>query len=1476
MADASPSTALPALGGRRGSGKGRSSAATVAAPIPADGTMDYVGLYRSFCAEEGCKANSAFVRYIQDRGGHFTLERLNLSNNYLGAKGLRPVLRMIDLCQTIVSINLEDNGIGNDAVLDLCEVLQRHVSAASINLSHNPISVAGGKRLLQLVEGNTRIRELLLDGTDLFEGLRGRIRMALQHNAAVQDSAGPHMEVNKDATHTATKEAGKAAGSRPQTPPLRRRPGPVVAVAATMPPPTATLQPIHHRPTSSGSAVSRRTAATGSPVPRGGGGGGGPQTTTPTAASVTSLDGPSRYAWQEATLGRPQPRPPLPALASQEHKAYPQSKVKDLKALFAERARLHTEVNRGEASRRAYAARQELLALERHGRPLTASAGGAAALPPQQQQQQLQLPRTYPGAATASIPLPGVDASDDSRAGTARTAAADASGSDDNATAEVASPRVDGASPLSSGPHMAVPHARAAEASVIAVPVARVSSVEPSVVAERPEAHTIEDVLSPARMMLLTTEEQFTVLFDQGCREYVSRNLDAAYMAWNEAMRVAVGEGQREWMAVVASNLQRLSYELLVEEGATHLEHGELEKARETFKLAYDVAVKAKNAVWERNMRTAQQNVQRALFHRCHEAALLLFRRAQEDMSGGAAATTVTDDDHFTLPGSDELVRHTAAFVREWSCLLVLKEAIGLWAEAMRVVARLSEAAAAPLRECVRDAVTLVAAFIAEHHFNDTPPAALTWFGSDAFLYHECILLSELWYDLVAYSEQNLQHGLLSAICAAQLGELYVATFQLPQALVQLNKLVSYGRTHRHALLEATGLTLCGRVHLQRADYALAEAALDEALRLWSDLQSNPVARPHADGRAATAGHGGGGGGGGGASHRYDVALMDAAAAISGETATSHDSAAVKAPAAVQDTPEGTSGTAAHGGGGGGGGGGVRFRLESHLPTDAVAALASACRHHKVCLLLRTYRYSAAVEALENSLNEAYGDTLREKLGRNFHLHPSLDEIAAIAGVLRTPLVYYTLTTKYDWAVRESVYTAEESLCIWVVAESREMRFVEVNVTKDFKCTLRSLIASLRQRLCVEPEMAVQSDIITELPSRSWQEPLRVLYQACIHPILGYVRALDPQLLFGDGMITVVPSGQLWLIPFHALLNVKAGDRYLVEEAAVQMAFSATQAALAALSAERVHQLDLHREVVAVQCDADRGAADALLHTSFTPNTDRSEQEGALVAAMLSAGQTHLAERLTRRAAPETAIFTRKVEVVEDVEALRTVLPRARTVHIAATCTTAPPLSDAATVDLTAARPEVEGGLLMRTASPLGDLGVMRAAEIAHMELAAEHVVLTNTNMSPQHMEGVRDDVLGLVRGFFGSGVPCVIAGQWCTPDMKPMELFRHFYAQSCRPSATTSSADPLPRAGARAAGGSMSTDSLHSAKASASAPPQSLAAAPEEEWEEEGEPVRHRALRLAHAIRHLLAEEPAMRYRPRVWAGYYCIGTGW
>lgn len=1661
MSKPSPPTTLPPLNCRS------TSTTTSVNNEGAAPAIDYVALYRQYCAEEGCKANSAFVRYIQDRGGHFSLERLNLGCNYLGSKGLRPVLRMIDLCQTIVSINLENNGISNDAVADLCAVLERHVSCASLNLRRNPISVVGGKRLLQLAETNPRMMEILMDGTDIFEGLQERIRMALQHNAAVAKGSGPQMEAYKDGTRpdvTSNFSSSNDNNSNSSTRVNRqssKRPEQTrtqAAAAAKLPPPKASLQPIHSlngtlnnaagdvpaAATAVGAAMYGSSPASGAPTAA---------STGTAAASVeasvsASAGSAGRLGWQEATLRKTQPRPPTPAVASHASKAMPLNKVMDLKALFAERARLHTEVNRGEASRRAYAVRQELQALERHGRPVSdtngsssASIASTAAAAAGVAGVAYGASQTYPGAATTKtkLLLPSLSSDNNNssnsssnggqRVGPGAEQPSASSLPRTHANSEVPPPTAVAAGGGLEGPANAQPDrsnatfannsqnasssgdaaaaaAAACQTSANALAPAPPPASSPQPPSQqappRPLAHTVEDVLDPARMMLLTTEEQFTVLFDQGCREYMNRNLDAAYMAWNDAMRLAVGEGQREWMAVVASNLQRLSYELLVEEGANYLEHGDLEKAGETFNLALEVAVKAKNAVWERDMRLAKQNVQKALFHRCHEAALLLFSRAQEDARDAARsianhrrsktsnsgspddadyANGVTEDDYFVLPGTDEMIRHTSAFVREWSCLLLLKEAVGLWVEGTRVVSRLSEVAAAPLRENITEALNLVASFIAQRHFNDTTPTGLLWFNTDAYLYHECVLLSDLWYDLVADSEQSLRHPLLSAVCAAQLGELYVATFQLPQALAQLEKLVRYGSLHKSPVLEATGLTLCGRVHLQRASYALAETTLEAALELWATVQNDPVVKQLMSGASS-----------GGIAHDV-IAPMDSSAIAADMTNTTAPTSTTTTGAATVPAQQSTT-TNTNGGGAadaaalvstpasdGAHGGNTRFRIEAHLPPDAVTVLASACRHYKVCLLLQTYRYRDALETLEYGLNVSYHDMLQEKLGRNYHLNPSIDEIAAIAGVLRTSLVFYTLTARYDWSATQNAYQAEESLCMWVLAESREMRFVEVNLTTSFKCSLQDLLGSLRQRLCVEPEVAMQSEIITELPSRSWQEPLRVLYQACILPIIGYVRAADPQLLFGDGVMTVVPTGLLWLVPFHALLNVKAGDRYLVEEVAIQFAFSATQAAFASLSSARVQQRDLHREVVAVQTDTDQTVMDSLFYSAFPFNADRSIREGEVVAAVLRAGQAQVAERQLKKAAataasgssstnsnnnnstnvgtfaPETTIFTDKVERVENAEALRAVLPRARTLHIATATTAAIPLPSPQQPQPLQQhlsllleerrgrqRPEDEGGLLMSAASPIGDVAIVRAAEIAHMELFAEHVILTNTNVSPEHVRDTRDDVLGLVRSFFGSGVPCVIAGQWCTPDMEPIELFQRFYTLWCRPPNTSSNMslhsvtqlDSDAGAGAELSSPTNNEVDLRGSDESgvSSATAQAAAATRTESFnkglsqqqqgalnslnnnnssdtnnnggslsdrnatgcdgegeggsatataigggvggEEDGEVVRHRALLLARAIRRLLAEEPGMRYRPRVWAGYYCIGTGW
>lgn len=1388
---------------------------------------DFVVLYRRLCAEEECRPNSAIIRYMEDRGGHFSLERLNLSHNYLGPRGLRPVTRLIDACQTIVAINLEENGVDNDAVIALCDVLEKHLSISALNLRSNPISVAGGKRLLQLVEANPRITAVELEKTDVFDALQDRIKMALQVNAAHAGADDPQLLSNKE----------EKSQQKPvkRVHPLPALPTPALKPPPSQPPPKASLQLLLKQQDASdvqATAAAPRATAAGFAAP--------PESNT---------------TWREAEIIRRQPRPPPPAIASSDHKALTVKRANSIKQLFAERARLMAEVHRSDSSRRAYDARMELEALERHSRPAPSST--TTVVKP--------LPPLASGNDAVRLPLLKSPLSEANRTGERQKDGGASTASDVSIGGHVGGRGLDsqdgssqkassvGPLPLIATEDRTSPEINHAAQGNEADGALTVIPEQPGQLEhEQQQPRTIGEVMKPELMALLTMEEQFNILFDQGCREYMNQHLDAAYVAWNEAMQMAVSCNNREWMAVVASNLQRLSYELLVEEGSSQLEAGELEKANESFKLAYDIAVKANNAAWESQMHSAKQRVQQSLFHRCHEAALLLFMKAQEDYANfDRAGDAVVDSDYFLLPGTDRMVQHTTAFVQEWGCLLLLKEAIGLWAEASRILSRLSDAATAPiaaqLQETLETALTSVTCFLMQTHLDTAAPPGLSWMRTHSYLYYECILLSEVWYELMAYSEQTLHHNLLNMMAASVLSQLYVATYQLPQALLQTNKLITHGAKCGSPLLESTGWTLSGIIHWQRANYAFAELHLRNAMPLWERVHRQSDAAANNAAPSSLAGDAGG--------HLRQPATPGAAGEVEGL------STELLPSGGRGDSDSGVSVVDEH--------------FQKYVSPDFITVLSNACRGYLVDTLIHTNRYQGALEMLEESLNKTYHDTLHEKLRLNFHIAPTFDEIAAIAGVLKTSLVYYRLMKNYAWDVDENAYKTEDCICIWVVTGSREMRYVEVNLTKDMKCSMHELLTSLRREMSLDPDIAIRPSILTELPQHSWREPLKTLYQACIYPIMGYLKVLDPQLLCSDGVITIVPSGTMWMVPFSALINGKAGDRYLVEEAGVQLVFSATHAAFASLSSERVNQRDLHRDVVVVQPD-NSSTAESLRTAIFPFNAVRSAEEGNVVAELLSRGQARHVERLRKAAALDSVVLSCKVDIVADMDELRTIMPRTHALHI---CT--PTTTSLVRLDPTAAAtPCNDDGGVYVPATTMGGFSVLRSAEIARTELFAEQVVLTCTNMSMQHVSGTHDAVLGLIRGFASSGVPAVIAGLWCTPDMKPVQLFARYYNLICRTSGAggrvvvhTSGASERAAAVPHA----LSVDATGGEGSLSGSLPgtESSNGVDDPNYEDPITGPLSKGLLLAKAVRLLLEEEPEMRYSPRSWAGYYCFGCG-
>ena len=125
-------------------------------------------IYAVKCDDLHCKKNSGLLKILPDKAGHFEdLETLDLGTNFVGPKGLLPVLEVVGVCVNLHTFSLKDNQLTNQSVCDVCDFAAQHPSLTSLDFSDNPITLSAGKALLQLANLNPRIRAITLDGTNI-------------------------------------------------------------------------------------------------------------------------------------------------------------------------------------------------------------------------------------------------------------------------------------------------------------------------------------------------------------------------------------------------------------------------------------------------------------------------------------------------------------------------------------------------------------------------------------------------------------------------------------------------------------------------------------------------------------------------------------------------------------------------------------------------------------------------------------------------------------------------------------------------------------------------------------------------------------------------------------------------------------------------------------------------------------------------------------------------------------------------------------------------------------------------------------------------------------------------------------------------------------------------------------------------------------------------------------------------------------
>ncbi|KAH9597765.1 CHAT domain [Trypanosoma melophagium] len=1447
-------------------------------------------LYRSYCAEEGCRANSAVLQYIEDRGAMHSLVQLMLGNNYLGPRGLRPVIRLVAYCQTLTQLNLDGNGANNDTVEELCVVLESHMGVKSVSLRSNPITATGGKRLLLLVERNPRITFLDLTETDVFEAIIYKIGVVTAANRRRAMEETPQLVLSEIDEQCQQQQLQQSRGymsslqarTATEVPSLSLLPPVVKETATTTAASTATTVGATTTTTTSASPTTTTTTTTMA---------GAPTTTTTTIArgGIKRYSVLKRETFSPASKGAPaitsiQPRPPIPAIASRESTRLPELQRQQLLRRYREKALLFREINSSMASRVADRAREELMLLEKSMNNqkkaiLLESITDKKTPPPAQKEIKESTDTIDTNADTDTVPLTSTtpphqeqeqyqeqqqqqqqQQQGDGKEGKNKESNMDSPSGGVNET-ENPFAETDG-DIVHTNPADNMPFG--SEDTELHPREFKTSSNREKLITdndnliENVDDNNEDDIplgllqVSP-QWMALDSSEQFQRLFNTGCRCYVKHDFDTAYTAWNEAMSIAVKKKNREWMAVLTNNLQRLSYELLVREGVDHLERDKLEEADTSFQRAMEVAQKSHNAKWESDMHKARKDVQHAVFRRCHESALRLFEQAKNQQP-----QKVTDDDYFIIPGTDVLVQHTEAYVNEWPRLLLVKEAVETWAASRLVLQRIGGSASRELESIITQSLDDVACFLARRCFDTEDTLSLSWMRTSRYNYQECIMLCTLWTDMASCDKFSEYHKLFAALAAAQIGNYYLATNQLTHAQTQFDILESLAVEIGDPLLRAAGHTFSALVNWQRARYAVTESLLRAALLEWGALSELGIVQ--------------------------NVHLNDSEMSSNSKNGkVNSNSFSGGGTGSGGDNKKSTNGNDANAV--------CSSKLMGSIPRDYIGLMEAVSYKYLISSIASTYRYREALEVLERSLLCKYRDLLFEKLKVNFTAQPTLDQIVATSSQIRSPFIYQLVTQRYEWSSEERCFTIEEKLLMWVVPQGNEMRFVEVGVTKDFKVpSINSLVEVVRRELLLDPFSTsnstnrdnsnniknntnttidtttgtttatgtgttttlnnnnnnnnnnsnsnnVAEDIIMTFPKRSWVEPLQTLYAIFVDPVVEFLRALDPLFLSKNGVITLIPTERLWLVPFNAL--IARNGNFLVEDFAVQLAFCATQCAFSALSVRRVLQRDLYRDVVLVQREAETPAMHLLAHVLFPFDALRSTREGNAVVRTLAEHKRHM---------DEASGTTTSETVVDDLNTFRELLPKSRIVHIAASTTSGTRNDDgtAGAICIAASREQIV---------------LLRSSEIARMELYAELVVMSHTNMSTSRVMGTHDDVQGLIRGFLSGGVPCVIVGQWCTPDMVPSDLFSKFY-------------ELLAEAHKKQQRGPSTHSSARAATASVQAPMNPSNSKDETGARDTADLHRHKALVLAWAIRALL-EESFFRFSPRAWAGYCCIGYG-
>ncbi|KAG5487554.1 hypothetical protein LSCM1_07511 [Leishmania martiniquensis] len=155
-------------------------------------------VYIRSCAEMGLRPNSAFTSLLPDQGGSdYPAASVDLSRNYVGDKGIAPVLATVEKMPHLRALILSENGLRNHGVELVCASAINLPQLEFLELSDNFISEGAAVPLLRLIERHHKLQMVAFENTKIPVEWRVKLLDALAAKRSTAQAL-PHASVIVD------------------------------------------------------------------------------------------------------------------------------------------------------------------------------------------------------------------------------------------------------------------------------------------------------------------------------------------------------------------------------------------------------------------------------------------------------------------------------------------------------------------------------------------------------------------------------------------------------------------------------------------------------------------------------------------------------------------------------------------------------------------------------------------------------------------------------------------------------------------------------------------------------------------------------------------------------------------------------------------------------------------------------------------------------------------------------------------------------------------------------------------------------------------------------------------------------------------------------------------------------------------------------------------------------------------------------